>query len=94
VLLQLLKNSLEHSESEVHIIIDEKNGGSIEIQNSNPGIPADVKSRMFHPFVTTKANELGIGLTTALLYVQKLGGVLLFKENEEIVSFKLKLPLN
>lgn len=93
-LKQLLKNSLEHSEGEVHIKIDADKGGSIEIQNPNPGIPEDIKSNMFHPFVTTKANELGIGLTIALLHTQKLGGILFFKENEDLVSFKLKLPLN
>lgn len=94
VLGQLLKNSLEHSEGEVHINIDANNGGSIELHNPNPGVPEDIKSKMFHPFVTTKANELGIGLTIALLYAQKLGGILLFKENDELISFKLKLPLN
>ena len=38
-------------------------GGYIEIEDSGPGIPDDVRPHLFTPFFTTKQNGQGIGLT-------------------------------
>jgi PAS domain S-box-containing protein len=53
------------------------NGALIEIIDSGPGIAADVRERLFQPFVTTKGEQgTGLGLWVSQGIVRKLGGSL------------------
>lgn len=47
---------------------------TVEFQDSGPGIPEDVKSRLFDPFVTGKADGTGLGLAIARRLLRDLGG--------------------
>lgn len=94
VLLQLMTNSLMHAEGDIKIHFSDDNGGSIHISNNNPGIPDEIKPKIFHPFVTSRANELGIGLTLAMLYARKLGCLVLFREDEENITFIIQFPID
>jgi signal transduction histidine kinase len=38
---------------------------SLVVEDSGPGIPAEVQAALFTPFFSTKANGRGIGLTLA-----------------------------
>ena len=42
---------------------------SIEIRDNGPGVPADLRDRVFDPFVTTKDVGAGSGLGTAEISV-------------------------
>ena len=48
----------------------------IDIGDSGPGIPPDVVSRIFEPFITTKAEGTGLGLTIAKRFVHVHRGTL------------------
>lgn len=49
----------------------------IDLQDSGPGIPADLLPRgLFEPFKTTKPNGSGIGLWQVRQLVERLGGVI------------------
>lgn len=42
----------------------------IAIADGGPGIPAEVRARLFTPFITTKARGTGLGLATAKRFVE------------------------
>jgi len=51
-------------------------GWQIAIADEGPGIPNDVRERLFTPFFTTKARGTGLGLSTAKRLIEALGGVI------------------
>jgi signal transduction histidine kinase len=48
----------------------------IEVEDSGPGIPAEVQPRLFDPFFSTKKEGTGLGLAIAARIVDRHGGVL------------------
>jgi two-component system sensor kinase FixL len=46
----------------------------VTVRDSGPGIPADVRERIFTPFFTTKARGTGLGLPTAKRIIEAHGG--------------------
>jgi C4-dicarboxylate-specific signal transduction histidine kinase len=71
-----------------------KAGVELEVLDSGPGVPADLKEKVFHPFFTTKpAGEgLGLGLTTARRFVQGHGGQLSVQSVPGRTSFLMVFP--
>jgi signal transduction histidine kinase len=66
----------------------------IEVVDCGPGIAADVMSRLFDPFVTTKATGLGIGLSIARSTIEALGGTIEARNNADGgATFSFTLPL-
>ncbi len=93
-LQHLIKNALEHSDDQqIAVSILPEKGGSIIIKNGGGPIAQTIKSQIFYPFVTSKATNLGIGLTMALLYTYQFAGTIFFEEDNDSVQFTLKLPL-
>jgi signal transduction histidine kinase len=48
--------------------------GSVAFADTGPGIPPDIRDRIFTPFFTTKVRGTGLGLPTAKRLVEALGG--------------------
>jgi signal transduction histidine kinase len=48
----------------------------LSVRDTGPGLPADIVGKLFEPFVTTKSNGLGIGLTIARTIVATHGGTI------------------
>ncbi len=46
----------------------------IEVSDNGPGIPEDLKKKIFQPFFTTRTDGTGLGLATCLKNVQYHGG--------------------
>jgi C4-dicarboxylate-specific signal transduction histidine kinase len=46
------------------------------VSDTGPGLPADVAQRLFEPFVTGKADGMGIGLSVSRSIVEAHGGVI------------------
>jgi len=53
-------------------------GGMIEIRvaDTGPGLPDSVRARLFQPFVTTKPDGMGVGLSVCRAIVEAHGGEL------------------
>lgn len=63
VLVNVIKNAYEAIGENGDIrIVTRSNPLSIQIANNGPGIPDDVKQKLFTPFFTTKSSGQGIGL--------------------------------
>jgi nitrogen fixation/metabolism regulation signal transduction histidine kinase len=65
-LVNIVKNAIEAIDGEGTItvrLLNERARVRLEIEDSGPGIPADVREQLFTPFFTTKPNGQGIGLT-------------------------------
>lgn len=88
VLLNLVRNSIEalHDESggEVHLQLSAQlnRGYSIAVEDNGPGIPENVRARLFEPFLTTKSNGTGLGLSIARKLTNALGGRLEIRARE------------
>lgn len=67
---------------------------SIEIRDHGHGCPADMVERLFEPFVTSKPQGLGIGLSISQGIVEAHGGTLCLAENTpEGATFRFSLPI-
>jgi two-component system sensor kinase FixL len=82
VMVNLLRNASEamanSPKRELTITTAGINGSAVEVAvaDTGPGIPDEVASRLFKPFVTTKPGGMGIGLAISQSIVEAHGGSL------------------
>ena len=65
----------------------------ISIKDNGPGISAAIKDDVFEPFVSTKANGTGLGLSLVSKIVADHGGVVDCKSDATGTEFRLLLPV-
>jgi signal transduction histidine kinase len=67
----------------------------IAVCDTGPGLPANLIGKVFTPFVTTKANGLGIGLAIARNIAQAHGGGITARNNSgDGATFTVTLPVS
>ncbi|MEW5987526.1 MAG: GAF domain-containing protein, partial [Chloroflexota bacterium] len=66
----------------------------VEIQDSGPGIPREIRDKLFAPGVTTKEHKLGIGLWWCQTFMQATGGNVNLKDTRlgEGTTFVIEVP--
>jgi len=96
VLINLIANSLEVLADGGEIAIEGARAGEsvvIEVSDNGPGVPAEIRGRIFQPFVTSgKKNGLGLGLALARQTMLDHGGDLELVPGEKGARFRLKMP--
>jgi signal transduction histidine kinase len=80
VLLNLIRNAVEAMQSmprrELSIRTAMSPDGMVEISvtDSGPGLAADIREKLFQPFVTTKPSGIGVGLSICRGIIEAHGG--------------------
>lgn len=54
--------------------------GRIEVEDNGPGVPAEIRGRVFEAGITTKGSGRGYGLSYAREHLRKYGGTLAYDE--------------
>jgi len=91
VLLNLTHNAVDAMSDELHadriVVIESSHGPDgcvrIRVTDRGPGVPKSLGDNIFHPFVTTKADGIGVGLAISRSIIQACGGNLYFSDNPE-----------
>jgi signal transduction histidine kinase len=100
VLLNLIRNAVEAmqaSERREVLVAAAPAEGMVEIsvRDTGPGISAEVRERLFQPFVTTKATGMGVGLAICRSIVTAHGGRMWVADNPVGgAAFHLTVPVD
>jgi len=66
----------------------------ISIWDNGPGVPEDIRSYLFDPFVTTKAKGTGLGLAMVAKIVNDHGGVIECDTEQRQTAFRILMPMH
>ncbi|MCH4559158.1 PAS domain-containing sensor histidine kinase [Mesorhizobium jarvisii] len=99
VLINLMRNAMEAMrdsklrELTVRTAPDGDGYVAVEVADTGPGISEDIASRLFQPFVTSKASGMGIGLSICRRIVEAHGGSISVSSNSHGgATFRFLLP--
>jgi two-component system sensor kinase FixL len=86
VLLNLLRNALEamdHTDSSALTVTTRTDGGFVEfsVADQGTGLSEEVRARLFEPFITTKKDGMGVGLSICRTIIESHGGRLWAEPN-------------
>jgi two-component system sensor histidine kinase HydH len=86
VLDGLITNALEAVPVGGHITVSAARSGGvvrIAVQDDGPGVPPEVLPRLPEPFLTTKVQGLGLGLSIATRFAERQGGRLMIQNRPQ-----------
>ncbi len=95
--LNILSNAIEAAgpggKVEVRLGLLEEGKAVIEVFDSGPGPQSQVADRLFEPFVTGKADGVGLGLAVASRVVEAHHGIISWQRALDRTCFRIALPL-
>lgn len=65
----------------------------VQVEDNGPGIPEDIRERMFYPLVSGREGGSGLGLTLAQSFVQQHSGTIECSSQPGLTCFSIRLPL-
>ena len=101
VAVNLVRNALEAMKNAdkrqltIETRLSEDDLVEINITDTGPGIAPEIRDRLFQPFVTTKQQGMGLGLSICKSIVELHGGTLnaITNDRGETV-FRIRLPVS
>jgi C4-dicarboxylate-specific signal transduction histidine kinase len=99
VLLNLIRNAVEamaglpHQSLVIATLPSADAMVELSVADSGPGLPAEVRAKLFQPFVTTKSAGMGVGLSICHAIVEAHGGRLWAEDNSDTGTvFRFTVP--
>lgn len=65
----------------------------VQVIDNGPGVPADIRERMFYPLVSGRDGGSGLGLTLAQSFVQQHQGTIECDSRPGYTCFTIRMPL-
>ena len=100
VLINLMRNAMEamrdSTVKQLTVTTSPAENGrlKVEVADTGPGIAEDIAPQLFQPFVTSKPNGMGVGLSISRRIIESHGGELVVRRNEAGgATFTFTLPL-
>jgi two-component system sensor kinase FixL len=100
VALNLIRNSIEAMQGSARRQLTISTGREndefalVKVSDTGPGLAPEVAANLFQPFMTTKEEGMGIGLSICRSIIESHGGELWATPNEEAgVTFSFRVPL-
>jgi signal transduction histidine kinase len=96
VVFNLVRNALDASNAAQVTISTHVEGTSVilDVSDTGPGVPEDLKPRIFEPFVTGKLDGTGLGLALCQRLVEEIGGDIMLMDGTDQTTFRMSLPLS
>jgi signal transduction histidine kinase len=97
VLWNLVLNAIQALEGKGRVSIRTGRGEGgvyLEVADTGPGIPAQVRASLFKPFQTTKQKGTGLGLAVADRVVKAHGGRIDVETGPKGTTFTVRLPVS
>src|SRR5439155_22263183 len=66
---------------------------AVSIEDNGPGIPPDIRDRIFYPLVSGRQGGTGLGLTIAQTFVAQHNGTIEWESVPGRTTFTILLPL-
>lgn len=101
VFVNLLLNAAEASEKPVTVQVVSSEDAHpttgermvcVRVRDDGPGVPEEMRHRIFEPFVTTRARGTGLGLTNSREALESLGGAIVLEPSSVGATFAVYLP--
>lgn len=97
VLINLIQNALDvlsaHGKISIRVVDINEKELEIRVHDTGPGIPADIRSKIFNLYFTTKAKGTGVGLSIVQRIVYEHGGIISVESAENRgTTFILRMP--
>ncbi len=94
-IVNLLENALQAvaGTGTLHLRLEVTSEAVVEVLDSGPGIPPELRERIFEPFFSTKTSGTGLGLALVRKIAVEHGGQALIESAPGRTSARLHLPL-
>jgi len=98
LLINLIENAIFATQEKGTITVQtiynkEENLALLEVADDGPGIPPEIRSRIFEPYFSTKKGGMGLGLTIVHNIVQEHSGKISVEDNvPHGAKFIIKIP--
>jgi two-component system nitrogen regulation sensor histidine kinase NtrY len=91
VLINLIDNSISAGATKIRVSTTEKGGKVFVVFRDNgPGIPDEIAEKLFNPYVTTKEEGWGLGLSIVKKIISDHGGKIYTVDKN---TFVIELPM-